>query len=170
MDELNEAAWLRGRRLAEDHDSSGSLSTAQPYVSSRETAFVIEPPKLDAPKVQNFRCEQFFEGAVLSVDDDARTFWARLADRTSEYPDENAKFALAEISRDDWPLIVPGALFTWVIGCESRDGQIRRVSDIRFRRIFSGTAAAVESSKQRAAALADLLAETSAYPPPGDFP
>lgn len=156
-------SWLRGNQLA---DAEGSpLENTSGQDLHRRRVLIFEPPKLDSPKVENFIPEQEFEGVVLSVDEVARTFWARLADCTAENPDEEAEFALSEIPRDDWQLVMPGALFFWYVGREWRNGQVRRVSDIRFRRFFQFSAATVDGARQRALKLADLIAQANAYPP-----
>lgn len=154
--------WLRGKRSAEAEDRPFTAATLELLPTHAD--FVFEPPRLTTPKVSAFLPEQEFEGVVLSLDRDNKTFWARLADRTADTPDEEAEFPLDEVSSDDWSLIVPGALFSWNIGREWRDGQMRRVSEIRFRRFFQFSKAAVARSEQRAAALASLIAELDAYP------
>ncbi|WP_295406997.1 hypothetical protein [uncultured Thiocystis sp.] len=60
--------------------------------------------------------DQEFEGMVVSVAPKCDGFIARLADLTGHGPEEEAEIAFEEISPDDHPLIVPGALFTWTIG------------------------------------------------------
>ncbi len=154
--------WLRGVRLAED---DYFISVKATEVGLRTHAdFVFEPPRLVSPKVSNFVSEQSFDGVVLSIDLDAKTFWARFADRSAGLPDEEAEFPRDEVSADDWPLIVPGALFSWNMGREWRDGQVRRVSEIRFRRFFQFTKATVAKAAERADALASLISESNAYP------
>lgn len=157
---FNAQSWLRGSDQAGDDTE---VTVRPRRLKPIELAF--EPPKLDTPKVQNFLIEQEFEGFVLSVDEKTQTFWARLADCTGGGPDEEAEFPFAEIPVDDWPLIVENAQFSWHVGRETRDRQVRRVSDIRFRRFFRFSAAKVANAERRAGALAELLAEAHAYPP-----
>lgn len=154
--------WLRGHRFAED--SAFSLAEATVVRTHPRADFVFEPPKLVSPKVENFISEQSFEGVVLSIDLDDKTFWARLADLSAAFPDEEAEFSMDEIPVDDWSLIVPGALFSWNIGREWRDSQVRRVSDIRFRRFFKFTKVAIARAEERADALASLISESNTYP------
>lgn len=159
--------WLRGIRLGEaDLGASVDATMARSHAPAD---FVFEPPSLSIPKVANFISEQEFEGVVLSFDIETKTFWVRLSDCTYRLPEEEAEFSLEEVSVDDWPLIVPGALFSWNIGREWRDGQMRRVSEIRFRRFFRFSKAAVVCAAERASALASLIAESDAYPT-GDAP
>ncbi len=154
-------SWLRANRIAA-MDSAVPAQTT-PEAELRELP-VFEPPRLNSPRIQNFLTEQEFEGVVLSVDEAEQTFWARLADCSDDNPDEIASFPFQEVSADDWPLILPGALFSWHIGREWRDRQVRRVSDIRFRRAFRFSPATVSQARERAAVLADLLAEATTYP------
>lgn len=154
--------WLRGVRFAEDEDRTSDSNTTD--LSPKRADFVFEPPRLTLPKVSNFLSEQEFEAVVLSVDLDNKSFWARLADRTAGLPDEEAEFPFEEVSSDDWPLIIPGAYFSWNIGREVRDGQIRRVSDIRFRRFFRFSTAAIARAAKRASDLESLINESNAYP------
>jgi hypothetical protein len=112
------------------------------------------------PRVARFVSEQEFEGVVLTIDVKHNTFFARLVDHTSNYPDEEVEIALDEVSSDDRSLIVPGALFSWNIGRTERSGQVQRVSELRFRRIFrfdarTVAAAKVEGQKMLAALLSD---------------
>lgn len=154
--------WLRSHSLAEaDKRSSESATMMQSHI---QTDFVFEPPALSVPKVENFISEQEFEGLVLSCDRENKTFWARLSDCTANLSDEEAEFPMDEVSVDDWPLIVPGAIFSWNIGRERRNGQLRRVSEIRFRRRFRFSDTAAARAAQRASALASLILESNAYP------
>jgi len=159
---FNGASWLRGNRFGEQDEPQLDVTALSPV--RRGASLVFEPPKLSSPKVENFIAEQEFEGVVLSVDEIQRTFWARLADCTAENPDEEAEFAFSEIPVDDWQLITPGALFYWNVGREWRNRQMRRVSDIRFRRFFQFSEATVTRAKHRAETLADLIAKANAYP------
>lgn len=155
--------WLRGAHLGIDEGISSPHSTESRC--RQHTDFVFEPPRLVSPKVSNFVAEQEFEGVVVAVDDlQSKTFWARLADITKGFPDEEAEFPFDEVCVDDWALIVPGALFSWNIGREWRDGQMRRVSEIRFRRFFNFTKATIARASERADALASLISESDALP------
>lgn len=116
------------------------------------------------PRVTAFILEQQFEGVVIAVDHSSRSFIARLIDRTNHRPDEEAEIEFDEISPDDHPLIVPGALFTWDIGREQDSSrQIRRISEIRFRRIFRFSQAATERADNYAVDMLELLNEGSSF-------
>ncbi|MBK1725068.1 hypothetical protein CKO23_23245 [Thiocystis violacea] len=115
-----------------------------------------------------FRTEQQFEGMVVSVDAQQRTFVARLADLTAPAPEEEAEIAFEEISADDHSLIVPGALFMWTIGrMTRRNGQVSRVSEIRFRRFFRLTPEAIAKAEQKATEMWELLNDGDAAQPAG---
>src|SRR5882672_4841286 len=57
---------------------------------------------------------QSWEGTVTDVLKDS--FAARLADKTSAGPQEEAAFPFDEVSRDDLHFIKKGAVFYWTIG------------------------------------------------------
>lgn len=96
-----------------------------------------------------FTSLQKWEGVVLEVREDS--FLARLVDLTRPGPDEEAEFSLDEISKEDRPLVRPGAIFYWNIGYhESYSGQRTRVSIIRFRRLPAWTQEEIEAARQEA--------------------
>ncbi|MNT28310.1 hypothetical protein D3C72_1639890 [compost metagenome] len=110
------------------------------------------------PEISKFEVEQQFEGVVLSRDEISDTFTARLRDTRGLGPDEEAEFSLSELP-DDAHLIMPGAMFTWIIGLQWRGGQSKRVSEVRFRRLPPFTKDAISEAKQRAEQRAKLFAE-----------
>lgn len=162
LENFSAEVWLRGARFTKDEYLTSDSNTTE--LSPKRADFIFEPPRLVSPKVENFLSEQEFEAVVLSVDEVNKSFWVRLADRTAGLPDEEAEFSFDEVPSDDWPLIVPGAFFSWNIGPELRDGQIRRVSDIRFRRFFRFSRAAIARAAKRASTLELLIKESNAYP------
>ena len=111
-----------------------------------------------SPRITRFVVEQEFEGMVVSVDPDSDFFVARLADLTAEGPAEEAEIGCDEISPDDRALIVPGALFCWYIGRSTEsNGQVRRISEIRFRRFFHFTPSTIAQAEEDAARMLELL-------------
>lgn len=83
---------------------------------------------------RRFHVSQQWEGVVTSVE--ASSIWADLHDLTDpSNPLEVAEIPLREFSRSDGLLLEPGSVFYWTIKHEtSRDGQIRRISEIRIHR------------------------------------
>lgn len=112
--------------------------------------------------------EQKFEGEVVAIYPEENVFWSRLSDKTSKHPDEDVELSFSEVPFDDHNLIVPGALFSWTIYRETRDKQVRRVSEIRFRRgiAFSkgSVALAIESATNLFAILNTIDNEPSSDP------
>jgi hypothetical protein len=100
---------------------------------------------------------QQFEGVVLKVHRDV--FEAQLSDMTD--PDKAEEFAdlpLCEISPPDLPLLVPGCVFYWILGYETREGgQITRVSEIRLRRSPPWSRRAVEAVRAKTCQAFTLL-------------
>src|SRR5882672_1500921 len=60
---------------------------------------------------------QKWEGYVTEVQNG--TFFARLTDVSGGGAEEEAEFAVSELSRDDLPLLEPGAGFYWSIGYQT---------------------------------------------------
>jgi len=126
-------------------------------------SLLFQPLRAVLPRVTHLHVEQEFEGIVFSVNRQRDSFVARLADLTAHAPDEEAEIAFAEISPDDRSLVVPGALFSWFIGRSTEtSGQVRRVSEIRFRRSFGFAPRAIERAKENAARMLELLNEDDA--------
>jgi hypothetical protein len=97
---------------------------------------------------------QEWEGTVDSIGD--RTFVARLVDRTSPGPDEEAEFDIDEVSRGDRDLLAPGAIFYWSIGYrDSASGSRSRTSLLTFRRLPAWT----DEEKRQAEKTADEIIE-----------
>ncbi|MFG0334252.1 MAG: hypothetical protein ACF8TS_12880 [Maioricimonas sp. JB049] len=99
---------------------------------------------------------QQWEGVVDELTCDS--FFAQLHDLGSEPSGvEIVEIPLVEVPPDDRPLVVEGALFYLSIGYEtSVGGQLRRVSEIRFRRTPRWTKRALEKAKLRAEKLFEL--------------
>ena len=83
---------------------------------------------------RKFKVLQQFECAVTSIQ--GASFDAELSDLTDPTkPIEFATFPVTEVSPPDLSLLIPGCVFYWILGYETREGgQITRVSEIRFRR------------------------------------
>jgi len=92
---------------------------------------------------------QKWEGVVTEVGDDY--FVAKLYDLTKKGNEEEAEFALEEISEDELDLVVSGAVFYWNIGYhDSYTGQRIRASMIRFRRLPAWGKREIEASADEA--------------------
>lgn len=122
--------------------ASRPTSLTLPGPGWRGDSLNFQPVASICPRIIRFIAEQEFEGVVIAVDPVERIFIARLFDLTAQGPAEEAEIAFDEISPDDHALIVPGGLFNWVIGriTEARStktsGQVKRISEIRFRRFY----------------------------------
>lgn len=80
-----------------------------------------------------FRSLNKWEGIVTEIMDDE--FSAILTDLLNGGPQEEVTFSLEEVSEQDIPLLKPGAIFYWNIGYETINGQRRKASVIRFKRL-----------------------------------
>lgn len=117
----------------------------------------IVPMPLVSPPDYRFQLLQQWEGLVSSVSD--RDFTAVLRDLSNpSQPDEEATFSLEETSEQDKGLVVPGAIFYWVIGYRtSASGQKTRSSDLRFRRLPVWTRSEINRLAKKAAEFEEVL-------------
>ncbi len=131
-----------------------------PTETSRDTALfrLPLPAKTRTRQFVSFHPIQEWEGTVTDVDGD--TFTARLTDLTAgkRVAEEEADFLVDDLTDDDRQLLVPGAIFRWVVGYQrASGGSKKRVSHVVFRRLPMLTekdaAEAREEGARRAAAL-----------------
>lgn len=75
-----------------------------------------------------------WDGVVIKVGPES--FTARVVPVGAPGPEQLAEFALADVSEADADLFRPGAVFYWTIAYRTNGhGRVRRVSEIRFRRL-----------------------------------
>jgi len=133
---------------------SGLESDARAQTYERIHPAVVLPGQRETDR--NLLPLQQWEGIVTKVA--AEDFTVTLRDLTNPgSPEEEATLPLAEITREDRPLLVPGAVLYWSVGYQTlrASGQIQRVSDIRLRRLPAWSARDLERVAQRASALRD---------------
>ena len=150
--------------LKETQNSCSLISWADSSAVESNTEEEIDPELLPIP-IWNWRDtlpQEFFfslqkwEGVVLDVYEDS--FFARLSDLTEDGLEEEGEFYIDDVSREDLPLLKPGAVFYWNIGYhDSRTGQRRKVSEIRFRRLPAWTAKEIDAAKSKAIELKNLF-------------
>jgi len=119
--------------------------------------FIVQPVANRGPATpqSRFRSLQSWEGRVIEVCKDS--FVAVLEDLTMPGTEEQVELDLGDVSPDDGPLVVPGAVFYWSIGYrEDPSGARSRSSELRFQRLprwsskdVSGIADRVEALKAR---------------------
>ena len=157
-----QAKWFAHDRSSANVDVDNQTLQRNTYMAE-EPLFILDPPRQDPPLIARFDLEQEFEGSVIAIDPDAEMFTARLVDVSGSGPDEEAEFSLREIT-DDRYLVVPGAIFSWIIGLQWRKRQSVRVSEIRFRRLPPFSRETIARAEARAHELAELLAKQDAAP------
>lgn len=164
---FNPVPSFEAKELAHDRSSANvdvDNQTSQRNISiAEEPLFILDPPRQDPPLIARFDIEQEFEGSVTAIDLGGEMFTARLVDVSRGGPDEEAEFSLREIT-DDRHLVVPGAIFSWIIGLQWRRRQSVRVSEIRFRRLPPFSREAIARAEARAHELAELLSKQDAAP------
>lgn len=157
----------RNERGAGSEPQSLEESTAKSSVRrATDDLFKFNPPSAKAPVIRKYRGEQVFEGTVVAIDQQNDTFTARLADITDSGADEEGEFCLSELNGDQ-SLVVPGAIFTWTIGLQTRGPTRQQVrqSDIRFRRLPALSQQAIAKAEIEAQLLSHFLRETESAEP-----
>jgi hypothetical protein len=88
---------------------------------------------LQRPDFKNNICNsQDWIGYVIKIGGDG--FEAKLIDKNQPGTYENASFDFKEISNEDKELIKIGAIFYWSVGYADINGQITKISLVRFKR------------------------------------
>ena len=133
---------------------------------TKDDAFVFRPKPRSQPEIRRFQREQEYQGTVIAVNRQDRTFTARLTDIKGVDADEEGEFSIDELN-DDVSLVVPGALFTWTIGLQSRGPRHQRirVSDIRFRRLPPVIREVIVNAEKQAKELSAFLSQTEMAEP-----
>ena len=119
-----------------------------------ERPVLIYPAK--AERSSYFISLQKWEGSVIEVKTDS--FVAKLVDMKNDALDEKADILISEVSEDDLPLVVPGAIFYWTIGYYvAKSRQRKRESVIRFRRLPEWTTDEIVAAEREAEKSINLL-------------
>ena len=119
-----------------------------------ERPVLIFPAK--AERTSYFISLQKWEGSVIAVKNDS--FLAKLVDMNNEAVDEEADILISEVSEDDLPLVVPGAIFYWTIGYYvAKSRQRKRESVIRFRRLPEWKTEEIVAAEREAEKAINLL-------------
>lgn len=125
------------------------------YLSSLSNKFPIEQHgSTSYGNTTSFSYEKW-EGYVTKVGED--DFHATVVDLKNNNPDEEVTIPFDQINKTDQHLIVEGAVFYWNIGYETRGGQRRNISEIRFRRMPKISAREVKLSYNRAKLIRNSL-------------
>jgi hypothetical protein len=77
-----------------------------------------------------------WEGVVESVDQEGGEFDVRMADVLRGDNELFMTFSMDDVSPEDVRMVVPGAVFYWLVGYYDRlSGQRTRVAELKFRRL-----------------------------------
>lgn len=127
-----------------------------PYRSQYLEEWLLDFHKMPSRPLDDFFSKQKFEGVVLKVERDS--FIARLRNLTENLPDEEAEFSIEDVSKDDFCLLIEGAMFYWNIGYLVLTGG-QRVGGHRlnFRRLPAWTRQEIEAADKRAESLIKWL-------------
>lgn len=154
---------VRERELVRGDEPETGWSSLNGVETSR-----VSKPRLVSPLIrlpagtlpkERVRVLQQWEGVVTDVTNDS--FFADLQDLSdSSQPLEVVEIPLEEVPEDDRPLLVEGAVFYWSIGHEtSAGGQLRRMSEIRLRRMPRWTKRDIQKVTKRAEELFELYGQ-----------
>lgn len=134
----------------DDLSNSNDVAIGSEYFEE----WMVDFHKIKSRPLDDFFSKQKYEGIVLEVT--GESFVARLRNLTDDLLDEEAKFAIEDLSSDDLVLLKKGAMFYWNIGYLVVSGG-RKIGChmINFRRLPVWTSREIDIAKERAA---DLLA------------
>lgn len=138
----------------------------QQEVPKHETNFVVDPDfrLVDVPEIKitqrksRFEAIQKWDGHVVNIDKENKTFEARLTDSSvpRDADSETVEFLINDLTDDSLCLLKVGAVFVWSVGYHYDEyGTKRRSSDLVFRRMPVWTEKDFEESEQ----IADEIAE-----------
>jgi hypothetical protein len=151
---------VRERKLVRSDEPETAWSSPDSSETSRIRKVRLASPLIRLPSgtlpKERVRVLQQWEGVVTEVTGDS--FFADLQDLgDSSQPLEIVEIPIEEVSEDDRPLLVEGAIFYWSLGYEtSAGGQLRRMSEIRMRRTPRWTKRAIQQVMNRAEKLFEL--------------
>jgi len=100
---------------------------------------------------------QEWEGQVQEVGE--RVFSARLVDLTQDSKEETEEtdLPIEDLGEADRGLVVPGAIFRWIIGYRWTNGEKERFTRVVIRRLPIWTEREIKSADQEAAELHNAL-------------
>lgn len=139
-------------RYTSDPESTSDIYTVASQFENR----IIRRPKPTISKGRFILLQQW-EGAVLNIYEE--TFTALIYDQTNPQNDpEEVDLLLEEVSPQDRPLLQEGAIFYWSIGYDDlSNGQRKRSSNIRFRRLPAWSKKDIDRIMEKASALNAFL-------------
>jgi hypothetical protein len=146
------------------HTQKYESPTAKSTITSETVPFVVIPKVAKAPRIHKFDKELECEGVVIAINQEDRTFTAKIIDVKSGGVEEEGDFSLDELDGDE-NLVMPGAIFTWVVGLQSRGTSKQRVSDIRFRRHTALPKAMIAEAESKAEELSKFFSEHESNKP-----
>ncbi len=135
---VNKQSRLRGISLRTDT----GLQEAKPENHTVRTLHLTK-------KQDKFIALQKWAGYVIEIGEEV--FTARLTDLKNKGIEEDAEIYLTEVSEEDRPLLLPGAVFYWSIGYrDDYNGQRHNEGFIRFRRLPAFSRKDIDRAQQEA--------------------
>jgi hypothetical protein len=141
------------------NNTRGGVAETNDLTTRGKLDISVKSPLLKLPSgtlpTQRVTVLQQWEGVVTEVCTD--TFFAELDDLTDTCrPVDIVELSLNEIAMEDRELVREGACFYWSIGYEtSPGGTIRRISEIRMKRVPKWSRRSLEKLEREAESLFD---------------
>jgi hypothetical protein len=150
-------SWYESPNSANQLLADTDSYNESPIVEEIENV-VINYPQLKNLKIgeesvtDKFIALNEWEGIVMAINRDDKTFTARLIDvNEKKQQAEEGDFLIDDIRNDDMKLLCEGAIFRWIVGYEiKRRGEKRRSSQIVFRRLPQWTKREIEEADKEA--------------------
>jgi hypothetical protein len=158
QNDVGQKGWKQGEQPTTKlavFANSDDVSTNNPSAPPPDLGVIRYPgPARESPREMVM---QEWEGQVQEVGE--WVFTARLVDLTqnSKEETEEADLPLDYLGEADRDLVVPGALFRWIIGYNWANGEKQPFTRIVMRRLPIWTEREVKSADQEAAELHDAL-------------
>ena len=152
------------RRWTQAERPAGELTVPANGHDLSTSAASVPPPNLGVVRYPSPARElprevvlQEWEGQVQEVGE--RVFSARLVDLTRDSKDETEEtdLPIEYLSEADARLVIPGAIFRWIIGCRWTNGEKEPFTRVVIRRLPIWTEGEIKAADQEAAELHNAL-------------
>lgn len=136
-----------GAKFTAGEDSTERLQSVLGALRAREASAKYAPRSFTATAVS----VQSWEGVVEEVLHEDEKVYVKLIDKTDRSASDSFAYVpLDQFDPEDADLIVPGAIFYWYVGYETRPSGRKRSSMIRFRRVPAWTASDLKRTEAEA--------------------
>ncbi len=136
-----------GTKFTSGEESTERLQAVLSALRVREASVRVAPRSFAATAVS----VQAWEGVVEDVLEEEEKVYVKLIDKTDRNASDSFAYVpLDQFDPEDTDLIVPGAIFYWYVGYETKPSGRTRSSMIRFRRVPAWTASDLKRTEAEA--------------------